>query len=121
MAPPGADEQRTAFLARIGREAADWSLRPLLLPGGLVLLAAELSAAEQQRFLLLLGSRLNSAGDQPAGLAGEDGRAAAEVGAADDGTAKRQDHDHPSHGRADSCQVTVEERRQLFGDLQWEQ
>ena len=91
-----------AFLARVSAEAAAWSLRPLPLPGGLVLLQENLSGTERRRFLLMLNNRLGPApigGEAPLDQAAERLLLSATAAGCSGG------------GR---CQVTVEERRQLF-------
>ncbi|MFU8819034.1 MAG: hypothetical protein ACNA74_04830 [Desulfurivibrio sp.] len=97
-----------AFLGRVGKEAPVWSLRALPLPGGLVLLEEGLSGPEHQRFLLLLSSRIGPPGLAP--ILGETAAPSELRGGADDCATPA----------AESCQVTVEERRQLFGCFQME-
>lgn len=117
MAQRGMDEQQATFLARIGRQATDWYLRPLLLPGGLVLLKENLDAAQRRRFMLLLGSRLGSPGQpSPEDEAWPGGQTTA-AGANGNGVEQQQSEDQDTGSDADFCQVTVDERRQLFGPL----
>ena len=105
----GSDSQG-GFLARVGREAELWSLRALPLPGGLVLLKKRISPRERQRFLLLLSNRIG-----PPGLAPIPGKP---------GLHPRPEAVDQAEEEASAaigpCQVTVEERRHLFGCFQME-
>lgn len=116
------------FLARVGREAADLPLRVLSLPGALVLLREGLSGPQRHRFLALLSREvappgLMAPGGRPAptGMDREQGQAAgpsdgqgAGVGA-DNNCSEAGEGAEPA-----SCQVTVEERQQLFSCFQFD-
>lgn len=107
MNQKGRDHNQETYLARLRQEAPAWALKPIALPGGLVLLDDQLDAAQCRRFLLLLGNRLGPAGLSPImGVVGDGDHDETETGAAD-----------PTgpENAADSCQVTVEERQELFG------
>lgn len=101
-------DNRENFLARIGREAEVWSLQAVPLPGGLVLLERGLPRLQRQRFLLLLSNRIGPPGPiaVPDEAAHDHGERAEPT---NEGSTEEPGPD------PEACQVTVEERRHLFG------
>ncbi|ADH86568.1 hypothetical protein [Desulfurivibrio alkaliphilus] len=110
MTQPLQASNTDSFLAQVCRQAEQWPLRVLPLEGGLVLLREGLSGGQRQRLLALLSREI-----APPGLlmAADTTGWNAHTPVAPPVTEQGEDYGVSGH-----CQVTVEERQQLFSCFQ---